>query len=416
MKAAILTIGDEILNGQTVDTNSSWIGTQLTSIGIEVTVKISVGDTKQDIVNGLDFAFSQARLVLITGGLGPTHDDITKETLAGYMGRELVFHQETYDRIEAYLTGRGRTPTKAHRTQCFLPTDTELITNPVGTAPGMWMRRDEQYILSMPGVPREMKEIMTSRGLEEIRKLSPGTKIHHEFIKTVGYGESRISEEIADILADMPPHISLAFLPGIASVKVRITAIGTTTQPLESEAKSIADQIYQRISRHVYSRGTKTLPQVIGLMATSRGLKIGTAESCTGGSIAREITAIPGSSAYFIGSIVAYHNDIKSGHLGVPDSILETHGAVSGQTVSAMVRGLIAMMDIDVAIAVSGIAGPSGGTVSKPVGTIWIAVGDANQKLHLSKNRSINIDYTVVYALNLLRKWMILSPAKKVMD
>ena len=377
MKAAILTIGDELLNGQTIDTNSAWIGIELAKVGVEVAAKMSVSDQDESIRMGLDVLYKSAAVVLVTGGLGPTQDDVTKKSLAKYFEDELVFSNETYDRLSNMFEKRGRKPLEAHRQQCMLPNTAELIINKRGTAPGMWMQKGGKYLLSMPGVPAEMKGIMTDGGLDIIAKLNPDIHIDYRIIKTAGIGESMIAERIADILKSLPAYQSIAYLPGRASVKLRLTAIGSDAAQIESDNDQVAFQIKEILGDFVYASGDHTLQEVVGQLALQKGWMIGTAESCTGGHIAQLITSISGSSRYYKGSVIAYAIEIKTDILGVSTVVLQENGAVSEPVVRQMVLGLIDHLGVDLAVAVSGIAGPTGGTPEKPVGTIWMAVGTA---------------------------------------
>ena len=411
MQAAILTIGDELLNGQTVDTNSAWIGQELGAIGVKVTAKMSVSDSKDAIQHGLDTLYRDANLVIITGGLGPTDDDVTKKSIADYLGDELVFSEETYDRLAGFFKKRGRTPLDAHRQQCMLPSSAELITNQRGTAPGMWIQQGERYMLSMPGVPAEMKGLMKGGGLQRIADLNPDRYIDYQIIKTVGTGESVISERTQPILKNLPDHMEMAYLPSIGSVKLRLTAIGHDEAQVKADNAQVAAQIEAELGDLVYGRGDITLQESVGRLAMDRGWMIGTAESCTGGHISQLITSKSGSSRYYKGSVIAYANEIKTDILGVSTVVLQENGAVSEPVVRQMVLGLIDHLGVDLAVAVSGIAGPTGGTPEKPVGTIWMAVGTANQvitkKLSLSKTRDLNIRYTAVAALAMMRRFMM---------
>lgn len=410
MDAAILTIGDELLNGQTVDTNSAWIGQQLNKIGVQVTTKLSVGDTEKDIIEGLNYAFLNSRLVIVTGGLGPTHDDITKKVLADYFDDKLVFHEPSFERIKTYFNASGRVPREAHRLQCYMPSNCTLLLNKRGTAPGMWFEKNETFLLSMPGVPSEMKGIMEDLALAKISSKNPDQYIKHFIIQTIGIGETSVAEKIADIIEEFPTELGIAYLPGVASVKLRLTGKGSDRQFIDTRVEFFGNRIMQRIQMYVFGLGDTTIEEVVGKMAKERGISIGTAESCTGGLIAARLTSISGSSAYYKGSVVAYSNDVKSDHLNVSRITLMEKGAVSEATVSQMVAGLIEKLSVDVAVAVSGIAGPTGGTKEKPVGTIWIAVGNKNQTvtrmLQLTKNRDLNIQYTVAIALDQLRLFM----------
>lgn len=410
MKAAILTIGDELLNGQTIDTNAAWMGRELNLIGVSINSKLSVGDEAQAIREGLDYSFRHASLVIITGGLGPTKDDITKQCLADYFDDELTFHQQSYDRIEAYFRSTKRQPTEAHRQQCHMPSKAELIENQRGTAPGMWFAEGDKFLLSMPGVPSEMKGLMKNGGLNKIDAVNTQQNIYHYIIQTAGMGETYIAEQIADVVASFPEFLSIAYLPGLASVKLRLTAIGSDAGQIKNETEALGAKIVSILGDAVFALGNSTLEEVIGQIAIEKGLLLGTAESCTGGNISRLLTSIPGSSAYYKGSIIAYANDVKMNELNVSEDTLNNHGAVSEETVTEMVKGLITRLQVDVAVAVSGIAGPSGGTPEKPVGTIWIAVGSGTRlktkKLQLVKNRDLNIKYTSVIALNELRRFL----------
>jgi len=411
MKVAILTIGDELLNGQTIDTNSAWIGEKLAGIGVKVSAKMSVSDQTEAIHHGLESLYKDADLVIITGGLGPTEDDVTKKSLAAYLGDNLVFSQETYDRLARMFERYGRSPLEAHRQQCMLPSSAQLITNKRGTAPGMWMQKGDRYLLSMPGVPSEMKGLMLGGGLQRIADLNPDTLIDYQIIKTVGIGESVISERIQPILTTLPDHIEIAYLPGVGSVKLRLTATGQSEDDVRGANANAAALIEAELGDYVYGRGDITLQEAVGQLAKDKGWMIGTAESCTGGHISQLITSISGSSKYYKGSVIAYANEVKTDILGVPTSTLEKHGAVSEPTVRQMVLGLIDHLDVDIAVAVSGIAGPTGGSPEKPVGTIWMAVGNKSEvvtrKLSLSKNRELNIRYTAVFALDMMRRFLL---------
>ncbi len=411
MKAALLTIGDELLNGQTIDTNSAWLGQQLNKIGVQVVLKLSVGDKRDAIINGLNYAYQEANMVIVTGGLGPTKDDITKSVIAEYFNDNLTFDEVTFNRIKSYFERTNRQPTKAHREQSFMPTKANLLQNNRGTAPGMWIQEGKKILLSMPGVPSEMKGIMEDLGLSRIAALNPEQHIQHYIIQTAGLGETYIEERIEDLIDEFPDQLNIAYLPGIASVKLRITAMGTDAKYLSDQKEYFGSRIADRLGTAVVSIGNKKIEEAIGVLAVDKNIKIGTAESCTGGYIAQLITSIPGSSAYFKGSIIAYSNNVKISALDVLPDTLALHGAVSEQTVVEMVQGLLKNLELDVAVAVSGIAGPGGGTVEKPVGTIWIAVGNKEKtitkKLHLIKNRDLNIRYTAITALNQLRLFLM---------
>jgi nicotinamide-nucleotide amidase len=411
MNATIITIGDELLIGQVIDTNSAWMSDKLNEIGVDIQEKVSISDSFEAIHSTLDRVLEKSDLILITGGLGPTKDDITKKALADYFMTDLVFHQPTWDRIQRLFSKWGRSTTKAHKQQCFMPRDAELLRNKMGTAPGMLFYRGHKMIVSMPGVPYEMKFIMSDSLLPLLMEKTKESAIVHYTIRTVGEGESRLSAQIEDIEEQLPAHIKLAFLPSLGQVRIRLTGRGKIKEKIKQEVLQYGSIIDERLSQFVFGHHHETLEEVLGTLCRNQKVTIGTAESCTGGAIAQKITSIPGSSDYFHGSVVAYSNQVKEQVLQVSEKTLLQYGAVSEETVIEMLSGLFKILPIDVGIAVSGIAGPGGGTKDKPVGTIWIAYGSKNNirtyLLQATKDRAKNIQYTTVYALNLIRKFLI---------
>jgi len=410
MKAQIITIGDEILIGQILDTNSAWIAQQLNMSGIRVAEMKSVSDTREAILEALK-AGQSADLVLLTGGLGPTKDDITKKVLAEFLGVELAFHEPTYNRIAAYFEKRSFTLTPAHREQCFMPQDAEILLNEMGTAPGMWMQKNNTIYVSMPGVPYEMKHLVSERVLPRLRGNAQLRPIVHRTILTAGTGESVIAQRIEDFENNLPDFVKLAYLPNLGIVRLRLTATGNDEAALNQILEEKKAEIHTLIPEFVFGEETETLEEVLGRKLKEKGVMLGTAESCTGGYIAHKITSISGSSAYFGGSVVAYSNKLKTNLLNVNPEALKAHGAVSEETVREMVAGALDMLGVDYAVAVSGIAGPGGGTPDKPVGTIWTAVGNRQEiitkKLTLTKYRMRNIQLTSNLTLNMLRKFVI---------
>jgi len=410
MRIHILTVGDEILIGQIVDTNSAWMGQQLNLMGAEIDKIITVGDTYEDMVRELDRSVEEADVVLITGGLGPTKDDITKKALAGFMGVGMAFHEPTWERIQRFFNKLGRSTTQAHKEQCFLPEGTTVLYNKMGTAPGMWFQHRNTILVSMPGVPYEMKYLMEQEVMPRIREVYPGRPIAHRTLLTVGEGESRIADRLADFEAGLPRYIKLAYLPNLGRVRLRLTARGDDQARIERELDQHLDTMQGLLSDLVYGHERQQLEEVLGITLKQLGLTLGTAESCTGGHIAHRITSISGSSAYFSGSIVAYANEVKINMLKVRTETLEEYGAVSEQTVREMVDGARKVLGVDLAVSISGIAGPGGGTPEKPVGTIWMAVGNGATtetfKLQAGKDRLKNIQYATVYALNLVRTFL----------
>lgn len=412
MKVQIITIGDEILIGQIVDTNSAWMGEQLNKHGASVEKISSVADTASAIQSAMQIALNDdTQVILLTGGLGPTKDDITKKTLADLFQTELIFHDETYQRILSFFKKLNRSTTPAHKEQCYMPKNATILRNKMGTAPGMWFEYNNKVIVSMPGVPYEMKYLMEHEVIPRLTERFPVKPIFHKTILTAGEGESRIAVRIEDIEANLPENIKLAFLPNLGQVRLRFSGRGDNIDRLEQAINAEVDQVKKRIPELIFGYNKDKLEEVVGQMLKAQNKTIATAESCTGGLLAHKITSIAGSSAYFQGSIIAYSNTIKSNLLKVADDTLEQHGAVSEATVKEMVQGTLNLLHTDIAIAISGIAGPTGGTPEKPVGTIWIAIGDnkriKTRLLHAGKNRIKNIEYTASHALNMIRLFLL---------
>jgi len=405
--AEVITIGDELLFGQITDTNTQWISAELSKIGIRVIRKSSVGDDEQEILTILKEAESRADLIVITGGLGPTKDDITKNTLAKYFNSTLVLNEIALQDLTEFFKKRGRDLTEINRQQAFLPDKCTMIRNRMGTAPGMWFYKDNKVFVSMPGVPFEMEEMMRSDLLERIKTHFVTPVIYHKVIRTIGIGESFLAEKIESWEDNLPAHIKLAYLPSIAEVKLRLTAIGDVQEILEKEVGQEVEKLKSIAGNYIYGYDDEEFEKVIGGILIRHNKKVGFAESCTGGFLSYSITKIPGASSYFAGSIVAYENDVKINQLGVKPQTLEEFGAVSEQTVKEMARGVRERLKTDIGIATSGIAGPSGGTPDKPVGTIWIAFDDGvnvlTRKLQISWSREVNIKWTAMAALNLIR-------------
>jgi len=408
MKAVILTIGDEILIGQIVDTNAVWLAQQLNAIGVEVVKMMSVKDEIEEMHRGIEQALAVADMVLSTGGLGPTKDDITKHAIAQYFDDELVFHQPSYDLIARMFQERNIPLRDAHRDQCLLPSQASYVPNNMGTAQGIWMEKNGKVLLSMPGIPYEMKAIMTTGGgLEKIKTSFKTQAIVHKTILTAGLGETSIAAKIEPISNILPDHIKLAFLPSLGKVRVRLSAVGEEQKALETEVEKYAGQIANLIPDLIYGYDIETLESAVGKLLIEKGLRIGTCESCTGGLLGHRITSVPGSSAYYDGSIVAYSYELKETLLNVSKKTLDTEGAVCESTVLQMVSGGLDKLNTDIIVSISGIAGPGGGTKEKPVGTIWLAIGNKNiqlaKKILIGKDRSKNIEFTVNYALNMIR-------------
>lgn len=413
MRAEIITIGDEILIGQIVDTNSAWIGSELSKIGIQVVQISSVSDQAAAIVSALDLAKTRAELILITGGLGPTKDDITKHTLAKYFNSTMVTNEEVLSRLRAWFEQRGRTMSLMNAQQADLPDNCEILGNELGTAQGMLWRDKRHWILSMPGVPYEMKYIVTHQLLPLLQKDLTLPVIVHRTLMTCGMVESQIAATIESVENELPSHIKLAYLPRPGIVRLRLSGRGTDRTALQAEIEVFEEKIKALLGHHVYGFDEEALEEAIGKQLILRKATLGTAESCTGGTIASQITRIAGASRYFVGSVVSYDNEVKIRQLHVAASDIEQHGAVSETVVTSMAHGLKKLLQVDYAIAVSGIAGPDGGTAAKPVGTVWIAVAGPKETIARSFNfgneRSLNIERASMTALYLLWKMLVVN-------
>ena len=405
--AELLTIGDELLYGQIVDTNAQWMSVALSAAGIKVIRKTTVGDVESEILTAFAEAEKRADIVLITGGLGPTNDDLTKPCLVKYFNCNLKIHEQALAEVTEFFKSRGRELTEINRQQAALPECCEKITNKVGTAPGMWFERDGKVFVSMPGVPHEMKLMMTEIIIPKLKQTFTMPVIHHQVIRTIGIGESFLAEKIAAWENALPPHIKLAYLPSLGEVKLRLTAIGNSIERLISEIQSLIEKLQPLAGEFIYGYGDDPIEHAIGKMLLQKKLTLSIAESCSGGYLSHLITSIPGSSAYFQGSIVPYAYEIKMQQLGVSAKTLEQFGAVSEETIREMAALVRAKFNTDIGIATSGIAGPGGATPEKPVGTVWIAYADKHhtvaKKLQLTKDRMLNIKSASVAALNLIR-------------
>lgn len=405
--AELLTIGDEILYGQIVDTNSQWMSVELSNIGIKVIRKTTVGDVEDEILTAFAEAEKRADIVLITGGLGPTSDDLTKPCLAKYFNCGLKMHEEALQEVTEFFKSRGRELTEVNRQQAALPECCEKITNAMGTAPGMWFEKNGKVFVSMPGVPHEMKRMMTNIIIPKLTKTFNTPVIYHKVIRTAGIGESFLAEKIEAWEKALPPHVKLAYLPSLGEVKLRLTSIGNSLLDLQKETEALTENLIDRVGHFIYGFGEDPLEVAVGNLLKEKNLTLAVAESCTGGYLSHLITSVPGSSQYFLGSIIPYAYEIKMRQLGVRPETLENFGAVSEETIKEMANLVRAKFNTDIGVATSGIAGPGGATPEKPVGTVWIAYSDKHQtvtrKLQLSKDRLINIKMASTAVLNLIR-------------
>lgn len=406
--AELLTIGDEILYGQIVDTNSQWMSVALDKIGIKVIRKTTVGDQESEILTAFAEAETRADVILITGGLGPTSDDLTKDCLAKFFNCSITIHEEALAEVTEFFKSRGRELTELNRQQAALPTACEKITNALGTAPGMWFDKRDKVFMSMPGVPHEMKRIMTDHVIPRLSKKYQLPVIHHKVIRTIGIGESFLAEKIAGWENALPAHLKLAYLPSLGEVKLRLTAFGTSLQQLENETNVWVEKLKERVGQFIYGIGDDPIEVVLGRTLRERKLTLSIAESCTGGYLSHLITSVPGSSEYFLGTMIPYAYEIKMRQLGVKPETLEKYGAVSEPTIIEMANIVRAKFNTDIGVATSGIAGPGGATPDKPVGTVWIAYSDKHQtvtkKLQLTKDRALNIRLASTAVLNLIRQ------------
>ena len=407
----LLTIGDELLYGQVVNTNAAWMGTELGLRGLRVVQITSVSDDAAAIVAALDAARTRAQAVLITGGLGPTKDDLTKHVLAKYFDSELVLHEPTLRHVEGIFARFNRPMLDVNRAQALVPAACDVVPNPLGTAPGMWFDDGQTVFVSMPGVPFEMKRMMTDTVLPRLVVRFNPPALRHRVVQTVGLGESFLAQRISAWEDGLPAHLKLAYLPNMGQVRLRLTGLlpaGMTADALDAEMEDRIAALRPLIAEYLFAEGEVLLEAAVGQLLTARNLTIGTAESCTGGYVAHRLTSVAGSSAYFRGAVVAYDNAVKTDLLHVPAAVIEQHGAVSEEVVRAMADGARRTLGCDVALATSGVAGPGGGTEAKPVGTICIAVADAagtvSRQFSFDRGRELNIQYTTVQILDLLRR------------
>ncbi|GAB3510003.1 competence/damage-inducible protein A [Emticicia fontis] len=413
--AEVVTIGDEILYGQITDTNTQWMSTELDKIGIKTVRKSSVGDQEDKILHILQEAESRADIILLTGGLGPTKDDITKKTLCKYFDDELIINEDALAFITEFFTKRGRPMTELNRQQAMVPSKCTYLANKTGTAPGMWFEKTTdsdrgKIFVSMPGVPHEMKYLMSNEVIPRLKKYFETPIIYHKMIRTIGVGESFLAEKIEKWEDSLPSHIKLAYLPSFGQVRLRLTGVGENEEILKQEVHNEVDKVLPMIQSFVFGYDNDDLEVALGKLLNSKGKTVSAAESCTGGFISHLFTKVPGSSAYFMGSVVSYDNSVKINVLGVKPETIAEHGAVSEETVTQMAEGARKLMKTDYAIATSGVAGPDGGTPEKPVGTLWIACAMEGRtiarKIQMSNQRETNINYGSVVAMNLLRKML----------
>lgn len=407
MQAEIITIGDELLIGQVVDTNSAWLGSTLGDDGIKVIQITSVQDNAAQIVQAVNDALSRADIVLMTGGLGPTKDDITKKTLAEMFGMKLVRNEQVYEMVGKQLALRGIAFTELNQGQALVPDGCTVLPNRNGTAPGMWFERDGKVLISMPGVPFEMKALVKDEVLPRLRKHFALDANVHRTIITFGLAESILADTIASWEEALPPYLHLAYLPSALCIRLRLSAYEIDRQKAEQEIESQIEKLSKVIPHYIIGSEDDSLESVTGTLLKTRGETLATAESCTGGNIAHRFTAMPGASEYFKGGVVAYSNEVKIALLGVDPESLNRYGAVSQSIAEQMAEGVRRATGATYGISTTGIAGPTGGTPEKPVGTVWMAVATPNgvfsRRMVFGSVRSQNIERASSNCINLLR-------------
>jgi len=410
LKAEIITIGDEILIGQIVDSNSAWIGQTLNKEGIDVLAIQSISDHPQDIKAAVDLAFSRADLILMTGGLGPTQDDLTKATLTEYFDSTLVLNQEVLDHLVRIFDKFGRSLLDMNKEQAMVPDNCEVLFNAVGTAPGMLFKKGNKWLASMPGVPYEMKQIIEEQLLPQVKTHFKLDKIEHQTITTIGVPESLLARKLAGLIEELPKHIKPAYLPNLNLVRFRLSARGgyEITEELKVQMAKVVSFLGKDV---VLSEKDQSPSACIYDLLKERNLKITMAESCTGGYVAHQLTMLPGASAVFKGSLVAYDYDVKTTELGVPEHILLETGAVSQETVEFMCAKVRDKYKSDIGIGISGIAGPGGGTEDKPVGTVFVGVSNGTEtwvkRYHFHGDRLKIIQRTSNVAYDMARKLIL---------
>ncbi|MBC8594383.1 CinA family nicotinamide mononucleotide deamidase-related protein [Oscillospiraceae bacterium N12] len=405
MFAEIITIGDELLIGQVTDTNSAWMGRELNKIGIEVHRVVSVRDRADEITEAVDDAMNRANIVLVTGGLGPTKDDITKQTLCAYFGTELVFSEEVFENVKRVLA--GKIPMNAlNKSQAMVPKDCLVINNRVGSASVSWFERDGKVLVSMPGVPQEMTTVMTEEVLPRLREKFDTDVIMHKTFTVKNYPESVLAEKLESWEVALPECIKLAYLPKLGIIRLRLTGRGRDGLSVKLALEKESRKLEEILGDDIFDEEDTPLEILVGNLLKKKNLTVSTAESCTGGSIAARLTSVPGSSEYFKGGIVAYSNEVKEELLHVSSVTLQERGAVSEETVIEMVKGAMDTLKTNCAVATSGIAGPGGGTKEKPVGTVWIAAAYKKEiitlKQETNRGREMNVERAGNNALLLL--------------
>ncbi|MBP3440945.1 MAG: competence/damage-inducible protein A [Tidjanibacter sp.] len=411
MKADIITIGDEILIGQIIDTNSAWIAARLGEIGLSVRRKYSIGDNREEIVSAVEESLSKCEVTIITGGLGPTKDDITKRVLAEVFDSELVLHQETYERVERMMKARGIAFNELNKSQALVPECCTPLANHKGTAPGMWFERDGRVVISLPGVPFEMEALMVESVLPKIKEHFALAAVVHKTAITFGMAESMLAEKIAPWEDSLPSHLHLAYLPSPSQLRLRLSAYDMDQEVASRDIDEAFERLLPTLGDLFVGWGDTTVQSAVAEMLIQRGETLSAAESCTGGALSAKFTAMSGASEYFWGGVVSYDNSVKENLLGVSRENLEQYGAVSEQVARQMAEGVKRACGTTYGVSTTGIAGPTGGTPDKPVGTVWMAVAGPNgttaKVVQHGKLRAQNIERAAAAAINMLRLEML---------
>ncbi len=410
MNAEIITIGEEIISGHTLDTNSAYIANRLSEIGIGVRYRVSVGDRVEDIEEAILTAWNRSAVTIATGGLGPTTDDITKKAICSAFDRKLVFHDDLLKMLENRFRNLNRKLPAMAQSQALQPQGAELLENPIGSAPGILFQEDERCFVSLPGVPAEMEAIIDQSVVPFLLKRQGRKHIEIRRIRTTGITESELAEAISDLEPNRE-HVWLAYLPGHQGTDLRVICQSVNEAEAKAEADQLSEAIVSRVGEFIYTIGDLTISEIVGSALKSSGKTVATAESSTGGLIAKYLTDVPGSSEYYRGSVVAYANEIKESVLRIPPGLLEAHGAVSPQVAEAMATGVRSLMGTDYGLSSTGIAGPDGGTPEKPVGLVYIGCahsgGVVSKKVNLFGTRQRVRERSATMALDTLRKIML---------
>ncbi len=411
MRAEIITIGDELLIGQVINTNASYIGQKLSEIGIRVMRIVSVGDTERDIISELKYAFENFDVVILTGGLGPTHDDVTKNAICKFFDTELILNEDVLNQVKEFLAKRGVELNEANRSQALVPKKAKIINNRWGTAPGFLFEENGKIVIVMPGVPKEMQGMMESFVINYLAEKSAGNVIKQKILKTTGIPESYLYEKLKETVKEVEKFCKIAFLPSPIGVKIRITVQAENKEKADDIVKEVERKFREKVDKYIYGVDNEELEEVVGKLLVERGLKIAVAESCTGGLICDRITNVSGSSRYFERGVVAYSNEAKVQILGVPEELIKNYGAVSREVAEAMAEGVRKISGADIGISTTGIAGPTGGTPQKPVGLVWIGYSDKNEtfakEFRFGYDRLGNKQIASQMALEILRRKLL---------